>query len=40
MLITFGMTLLLAPVSQERYAAIRRQVQAWKERRRLDPRSR
>ena len=30
-LITFGMTLLLANVSQERIAAIRRQVSAWKE---------
>lgn len=30
-LITFGMTLLLADVSQERIAEIRRQVSAWKE---------
>ena len=30
-LITFGMTLLLANVSQERIAGIRRQVSAWKE---------
>lgn len=32
-LITFGLTLLLAHVSQERFAGIRKQVQAWKERR-------
>ncbi|HEX2995201.1 MAG TPA: lycopene cyclase domain-containing protein [Anaerolineales bacterium] len=31
-LITFGITLLLAHVSQERLAEIRKQVQAWKER--------
>jgi len=30
-LITFGMTLLLADISQERLAEIRKQVQAWKE---------
>jgi len=30
-LITFGMTLLLANVSQERFGEIRRQVRAWKE---------
>ena len=30
-LITFGMTLLLANVSQERFGEIRKQVQAWKE---------
>ena len=30
-LITFGMTLLLANVSQERFTKIKRQVQAWKE---------
>lgn len=30
-LITFGMTLLLANVSQERFTIIKRQVQAWKE---------
>jgi lycopene beta-cyclase len=35
-LITFGMTLLLANVSQERFARIRRQVQCWKEKRGLD----
>ena len=40
MLITFGMTLLLARVSQERFAGIRKQVRAWRERRVLDPRSR
>lgn len=40
MLITFGMTLLLANVSQERFAQIKRQVQLWKERRALDPQSR
>lgn len=38
-LVTFGMTLLLADVSQERLARIREQVQAWRERRALDPRS-
>ncbi|RPJ25919.1 MAG: lycopene cyclase domain-containing protein [Chloroflexi bacterium] len=39
-LITFGMTLLLAHVSQARFAEIRKQVQGWKEQRALDPRSR
>ena len=34
-LITFGLTLLLANVSQERFAGVRRQIQAWKERRTL-----
>jgi len=34
-LITFGLTLLLANVSQERFAAIRKQAQAWRERRAL-----
>jgi lycopene cyclase domain-containing protein len=38
-LITFGMTLLLATVSQARFAEIKRQVQAWKERRALGPQS-
>lgn len=32
MLITFGMTLLLARVSRERFAETRKQVQAWRER--------
>jgi len=40
MLITFGMTLLLANVSQERFAEIKKQFQAWKERRVPDPQSR
>jgi lycopene beta-cyclase len=40
MLITFGMTLLLANISQERFAEIRKQVQAWKEKRLFDPQSR
>lgn len=40
MLITFGMTLLLANVSHERFAKIRKQVREWKERRVLDPQSR
>jgi len=40
MLITFGMTLLLANVSQERFAEIKKQFQAWKERRVTDPQSR
>ena len=39
-LITFGMTLLLANVSQERFAEIKKQVQAWKERRMFRPQSR
>jgi lycopene beta-cyclase len=39
-LITFGMTLLLAEVSQARVAEIKRQVQAWRERRALRPQSR
>jgi lycopene cyclase domain-containing protein len=40
MLITLGMTLLLADISQERFAQIRKQVQAWKEKERFDPQSR
>lgn len=36
MLITFGMTLLLSNVSQERFAELRGQVQAWKEQRRIN----
>jgi lycopene cyclase domain-containing protein len=32
MMITFGMTLLLANVSQERFAEIKNQIRAWKER--------
>ncbi len=36
-LITFGMTLLLANVSQERLARIKDQVQAWKAKRRINP---
>jgi len=39
MLITFGMTLLLANVGQERFAEIRKQHQAWKEKRTLHPHS-
>ena len=39
-LITVGMTLLLASLSQERFAEIRKQVQLWKEKRMLDPQSR
>jgi hypothetical protein len=39
MLITFGMTLLLAHVSQERFAEIKKQVQQWRASRVLDPRS-
>ena len=39
MLITFGMTLFLADISRERFAEIRKQVQAWKEKWRLDPES-
>lgn len=39
-LITFGMTLLLANVSQARFSEIRKQVRRWKEKRILDPQSR
>ena len=39
-LITFGMTLLLANVSQERFAEIRNQIQAWKEKRSVNPQTR
>ena len=39
-LITFGLTLLLANVSQERFAQVRRQIQRWKEKRALDLQSR
>ncbi len=37
-LIVFGMTLLLANISQERFAEIRKQVRGWRGRRVLDPR--
>ncbi len=37
-LITFGMTLLLAPVSRERFARIRRRLQAWRAQQALPPR--
>ena len=36
-MIVFGMTLLLANVSQERFAEIRDQIQAWKEKRSVNP---
>jgi lycopene beta-cyclase len=36
-LLSFGMTLLLANVSQERFAEIRNRVQAWREKRRVNP---
>ena len=39
-LLSFGMTLLLANVSQERIAEIRTQVQAWREKRRVNPQAR
>lgn len=39
-LLTFGMTLLLANLSQERFAEIRNQVQAWREKRRINPQAR
>lgn len=39
-LLTFGMTLLLATVSQERFAEMRNQVQAWREKRRVNPQAR
>jgi putative membrane protein len=38
-LLTFGITLLLADVSQERFAELRKQLQAWRARRAFDPRS-
>jgi lycopene cyclase domain-containing protein len=38
-LLTFGMTLLLASISEERFAEIRKQVQSWKERPAPDPQS-
>jgi len=38
-LITFGMTLLLANVGQERFVEIRKQARAWKEKRALYPHS-
>ena len=40
MLITFGMTLLMANVSQERFAEIRKRVQGWRETRLPGPQSR
>lgn len=39
-LLTFGMTLLLANVSQERFAEIRNQIRAWKEKREANPQAR
>ena len=39
-MITFGMTLLLANVSQERFSEIKKQFQAWKVRRALHPQAR
>jgi lycopene cyclase domain-containing protein len=36
-MITFGITLLLADVSQERFAGIRNQVQAWRQKRAVNP---
>ena len=39
-LITFGMTLLLAKVSQERSAEIKSQLQAWKAKRKTNPQAR
>lgn len=39
-LITFGMTLFLATVSQKRFADIKRQLHAWKEKLRLNPQAR
>jgi lycopene cyclase domain-containing protein len=36
-MITFGLTLLLANVSQERFAEIRKQLQAWRVRRNVNP---
>ena len=39
-LITFGMTLLLAQVSQERFALIKNRLRMWKEMRRVNPQAR
>ena len=39
-LITFGLTLLLANVSQDRFAEIKNQLQGWKERRSVNPHAR
>ena len=39
-LITFGLTLLLADVSQERFAEIKNQVRVWKEKRKVNPQAR
>jgi lycopene cyclase domain-containing protein len=39
-LLTFGMTLLLANVSQERFEDIKKQFQAWKEKRMVHPQAR
>jgi lycopene cyclase domain-containing protein len=39
-LITFGLTLLLANVSQERFADIKNQIQSWREKRRLNAQAR
>jgi lycopene cyclase domain-containing protein len=39
-MLTFGITLLLANVSRERFVEIRKQVRAWKERRIVNPQSR
>jgi lycopene cyclase domain-containing protein len=39
-LLIFGITLLLATVSQQRFAEIRKQIQAWRERQTLGPQSR
>jgi hypothetical protein len=39
-MITFGLTLLLANVSQERFSEIRKQLQAWKEKWAVNPQAR
>lgn len=39
-LITFGMTLLLATVSQERFSEIKNQIQAWRANRNVNPQAR
>jgi putative membrane protein len=39
-LLTFGMTLLLANVSQERFAEIKKQFQAWRAKQRVHPQAR
>lgn len=39
-MLTFGLTLLLADVSQERFAEIKKQIQAWRAKRNVNPQAR